>query len=537
MSKIVLELLSLFLGLCTVTVSGQAWQCQLEGSCAFQGACANPEPVCPPATCNAAQANYGGQVLILDVNSRVYNGGPNHPPQVTSARQCCAQCASTAGCNTWVFCSKTEGCGSGCTSDQYGSLPPTDQNNDSPLRFGQFGGCYPDGKFPMWMCSLKFNPDPTKPAVFESGASQDWTSGYLANVRSLASPPPNSPPPPPAPPPRAPCYSDYNMSANGVTLRSQLKTVTHTTGANFMGDILVLDTNSWDGIFPAATNAYECASICKSTPQCNVFTFCNSYNEPNSGCGKPGECVPANYGFSSASPNDKARFGPKGGCLSDGRWPRNLCSLKRFSDPANPVSVGATGYVQQFWVSGSFADTIPNLCPEVTGGSGTQTALELLDTANCSTAADPVCLSGLFNVDGGMLVLSVNSMTNGSASSLRGPGYYPPVQGPLDCCDACHRNAACNAWTYCANPQGCGTCNQSQFGFVKNSNQSAMRFGPYGSCTPNGRWPYKLCSLKVANLTKPKILEAGTSTPWVSGFVTRCIGDGFGSAPGLAPSI
>lgn len=62
-----------------------------------------------------------------------------------------------------------------------------------------------------WMCSLKFNPDPSKPEVFESGPNQDWVSGYLPNVKSLASPPPNSPPPPPAPPPRAPCVSAFTI--------------------------------------------------------------------------------------------------------------------------------------------------------------------------------------------------------------------------------------------------------------------------------------------------------------------------------------
>lgn len=34
--------------------------------------------------------------------------------------------------------------------------------------------------------------------------------------------------------------------------------------------------------------------------------------------------------------------------------------------------MGPTGYVGHFWLSGSFTDTIPNLCPEETGGSGAQ---------------------------------------------------------------------------------------------------------------------------------------------------------------------
>jgi hypothetical protein len=34
-----------------------------------------------------------------------------------------------------------------------------------------------------------------------------------------------------------------------------------------------------------------------------------------------------------------------------------------------------------------------------------QTTLELLDTTNCSTISSPICTSGLFNVNGQILVL------------------------------------------------------------------------------------------------------------------------------------
>lgn len=86
-------------------------------------------------------------------------------------------------------------------------------------------------------------------------------------------------------------------------------------------DILLKDSlflNRWQR--PAYREcSFEVCSKRSRVVQCNVFTFCNSYNEPNSGCGQSGECNPATYGFNSASPNDRTRFGPKGGCLSDGR--------------------------------------------------------------------------------------------------------------------------------------------------------------------------------------------------------------------------
>lgn len=49
------------------------------------------------------------------------------------------------------------------------------------------------------------------------------------------------------------------------------------------------------------------------------------------------------------------------------------------------------------------------LCPS-TRVVGVQSAIKLLDTANCSTITHPVCRSGLFNINGQMLVLVCPAM-------------------------------------------------------------------------------------------------------------------------------
>lgn len=62
------------------------WRCQQEGACAY-GVC--DRLVCASPGCAASNANLQGEVLVLDVNSWSYSGGPNHPPRVTTAEGCC----------------------------------------------------------------------------------------------------------------------------------------------------------------------------------------------------------------------------------------------------------------------------------------------------------------------------------------------------------------------------------------------------------------------------------------------------------------
>lgn len=44
---------------------------------------------CVEPGCNAGNYNIDGEVLLLDVNSWQYQGGPNHPPKITTAQGCC----------------------------------------------------------------------------------------------------------------------------------------------------------------------------------------------------------------------------------------------------------------------------------------------------------------------------------------------------------------------------------------------------------------------------------------------------------------
>ncbi|KAK9815822.1 hypothetical protein WJX72_010213 [[Myrmecia] bisecta] len=115
-------------------------------------------------------------LVVLDVNSQTYNGGPNHPPQATNAATCCDACKANPKCNIWVFCNDRDGCTSGCnTKDrQFNPSQPSD-----PQRFGQFGSCGPGGKWPGFMCSLKHAADPCTAArmASEVGPQQPWVSG------------------------------------------------------------------------------------------------------------------------------------------------------------------------------------------------------------------------------------------------------------------------------------------------------------------------------------------------------------------------
>eukprot|EP00884_Botryococcus_braunii_P008463 jgi/Botrbrau1/17618/Bobra.0166s0054.2 len=136
---------------------------------------------------NQQAANFGGDVLVLDVNSLTYNGGPNHGGTgVTSPAACAAACQADGKCNTWVFCAGQDqyGCGQGCSrpDNEYDPKNPSDKT-----RFGMFTRCSCPGSnapdrtdcnWPSNMCSLKFNAG--TPPIYSSG--QNWISGVV--VRS-----------------------------------------------------------------------------------------------------------------------------------------------------------------------------------------------------------------------------------------------------------------------------------------------------------------------------------------------------------------
>lgn len=123
--------------------------------------------------------NIDAEMLLLDANSVVYNAGPNHPPIVQSASDCCQQCWENDDCNAWTFCPLEEGCGKGCTSEyyEYKSLDQIDVTS----HFGPFRMCAEDERWPYLMCSLKKialdNASLDDPPVFEDQYSSEWISG------------------------------------------------------------------------------------------------------------------------------------------------------------------------------------------------------------------------------------------------------------------------------------------------------------------------------------------------------------------------
>ncbi len=65
------------------------------------------------------------------------------------------------------------------------------------------------------------------------------------------------------------------MSADGVTLRADTGAV-YVTGANFQGDLLVLDTNSWPE-YAAVTTAYDCGKLCRQNAQVRLMCMSHAY--------------------------------------------------------------------------------------------------------------------------------------------------------------------------------------------------------------------------------------------------------------------
>ncbi len=76
-----------------------AWACTKV--CDKRGKCLSD---CPPTTCNAVQANIGGEVLVLDVDS--YSDNQDRSFRVSVASSCCKACQDLDGCNVWVLCTK-----------------------------------------------------------------------------------------------------------------------------------------------------------------------------------------------------------------------------------------------------------------------------------------------------------------------------------------------------------------------------------------------------------------------------------------------
>jgi hypothetical protein len=92
-----------------------------------------------------------------------------------------------------------------------------------------------------------------------------------------------------------------------------------------------------------------------------------------------------------------------------------------------------------------------------------------------------------------------------------------------ECCTLCKDTKACNAWSYCNEPEGCGnTCDPAKHAFSWYSlpqpwndvdpKDHPFRLNPAHACTAAGGFPYGTCSLKVLEperLAKPSVQAGG----------------------------
>ena len=118
---------------------------------------------CP--TCK--RQNWGGKLVVLDVDSWKMGEGGNHgSPYVRSAYACSYSCNKYPGgmgsegltANAFTFCDNPGGCGENCADFTRGKAP-LDGSRDR-LFFGPFATapksvCTSDNKFPYQMCSCK----------------------------------------------------------------------------------------------------------------------------------------------------------------------------------------------------------------------------------------------------------------------------------------------------------------------------------------------------------------------------------------------
>lgn len=330
----------------------EGWKCGPSGSCVFCPACEGcPATVCVGGECGARRSNVQGELLVLDVNSLTYNGGPNHPPRVVNAADCCDQCKKTEGCNAWVFCSKREGCGSGCSgyvnslSDKETSSAPN--TGGTTKAFGPFGSCN-DDKWPWLMCSLKHVADASNPDEVDVGPNSDWVSGIVEEAKTTEIEESGD-------------EASWKCGLEGSCIYGVCNETScvgddcHPRRSNLQGDVVKLDVNSLYYIGgpnhpPTVTNALQCCNECKKTPGCNAWTYCNSKEGCGSGCS---EYVKINGGTSPPYPNGASslpitQFGQFGGCNGD-KWPWNICTLKNVQDTSNVEEHDLDSY----WVSGT----------------------------------------------------------------------------------------------------------------------------------------------------------------------------------------
>lgn len=121
--------------------------------------------------------------------------------------------------------------------------------------------------------------------------------------------------------------------------------------------------------------------------------------------------------------------------------------------------------------------------------------------------------------------------------SIRGSSCKKTQWTLSECCALCQESPRCNAWSYCNDPNGCGTgCVAGQHEHIAAETPvytiSPMtytrRLNPEHSCTAAGAWPYGTCSLLYVDAparpeAPPLIKDAKANVGWVSGIVSKAV--------------
>jgi hypothetical protein len=98
--------------------------------------------------------------------------------------------------------------------------------------------------------------------------------------------------------------------------------------------------------------------------------------------------------------------------------------------------------------------------------------------------------------------------------SIRGSSCRKTQWTLSECCTLCQESPACNAWSYCNDPNGCGTGCVTSLHEYKASETPVYsvspvtytrRLNPDHHCTKAGAWPYQTCTLRrVGAPAKPE---------------------------------
>lgn len=151
------------------------------------------------------------------------------------------------------------------------------------------------------------------------------------------------------------------------------------------------------------------------------------------------------------------------------------------------------------------------LCPGSARGDARCSRRECAPDAGC---AREECNAVQGNIQGTTVVLD-------AWLSIRGSSCKKTQWTVSECCALCQESPSCNAWSFCNNPEGCGTGCVASLHEHKASETPmhtispvtyTRRLNPDHHCTAAGAWPYQTCSLRfveegAANHDSPPLMK------------------------------